>query len=115
MIHRHVVPPGIEPGTQGWIFTPNPLLCQQIQNLKTEVSGITLKEKRKSKAIQRDDWSATKYGLRFAQILETLIKKTEYQAKSSWAAEIEKYKNGGFAGAPQASGTRANLLTLRKR
>lgn len=90
-------------------------LCQQIQNLKTEVSGITLKEKRKSKAIQRDDWSATKYGLRFAQILETLIKKTEYQAKSSWAAEIEKYKNGGFVSAPQASGTRANLLALRKR
>ena len=31
MIHRHVVPPGIEPGTQGWIFTPSPLLYQQIQ------------------------------------------------------------------------------------
>lgn len=60
-------------------------MCQQISNLKTEVSGVSLKEKRKSAHIQRDMWSALKYGLRFAQKLEDELKKTRYQAKSSWA------------------------------
>ena len=26
-----MVPPGIEPGTQGWFFTSSPLLYQQVQ------------------------------------------------------------------------------------
>lgn len=92
------------------------LLCQQIANLKTEVSGLTLKEKRKSQAIQRDLWSALKYALRMAQILESDLKKEKYKAKSSWAELIEKYQNGGATiNAPKVHDARSNLLSLRRR
>lgn len=42
----------------------------QIQNLKLVPSGAGMSEKRISKAIQRDSWSALKYALRLAQKLE---------------------------------------------
>lgn len=92
------------------------LLFQQIGNLKTEVSGLTLKEKRKSQAIQRDIWSAVKYALRMAQILEADLKKEKYKAKSSWKDTIENALHGGspmISG--QAHSTRVDLLSLRVR
>lgn len=88
-------------------------LCQQISNLKAEVSGLTLKETRKSKAIQRDMWSALKYALRMAQILEGLLKKERYVKSSSWSEIFES----GFTDTVQKNpyaGRRA-LLSLRKR
>lgn len=45
-------------------------LCGQIANLIKKVSGTGLSEKRISNSIQRDMWSALKYALRYAQILE---------------------------------------------
>lgn len=67
-------------------------LVQQIQNLREEPSGQGVKEKRISHSIQRDSWSALKYAMRFAQILErsNLAKK---QKKSDWEVELAKYKN----------------------
>lgn len=69
-------------------------LCQQIQNLVIKVSGLTNKEERRSKSIQRDIWSALKYALRFARILEEILVKTRYTKRSSWSDEIAKYQPG---------------------
>lgn len=66
-------------------------LIGQIQNLREEPSGQGIKEKRISQHIQRDSWSALKYSLRFAQILEraNLVQK---QNKSDWDKLLSKYK-----------------------
>lgn len=85
------------------------LLCQQIANLKAEVSGLTYKEKRKSQHIQRDLWSALKYALRLAQLLEKDLAVETYQEESSWAKVFRQ-------GIPNNTTTRKNnLLALRKR
>ena len=67
-------------------------MIEQIQNLKKELSGTQWREKRISKAINRDMWSATKYGLRMAQVLEYKLRKEEAKQKSSWAEAIERAK-----------------------
>ena len=68
-------------------------LVGQIQNLKKVVlpaGGVS--EKRISMRIQRDSWSALKYGLRLAQILErTFLVKQKY--RSDWESELAKYEN----------------------
>lgn len=69
-------------------------LCQQIQNLVLKTSGTTLKEDRKSKSIQRDIWSALKYALRMAALLEQALVKTNYRAKSDWDEYFAPYENG---------------------
>ena len=63
----------------------------QVQNLKTVPSGAGLSEKRLSHRIQRDYWSAAKYGLRVAQILEVqnLVRP---EVKSDWDEALAKYK-----------------------
>lgn len=45
-------------------------MVTQIQNLREVPSGAGISEKRISNRIQRDSWSALKYALRLAQILE---------------------------------------------
>lgn len=90
------------------------LLCQQIGNLQTEVSGMTLKEKRKSKALQRDIWSALKYALRMAQKLESGEKTIKYGAKSSWSEKIQEVKRLISVSGPAITGSRANVLAMRK-
>lgn len=91
------------------------LLCQQIANLCTQTSGMTLKEKRKSKSIQRDIWSALKYALRMAQILEDQLKKAKYKSQSSWSDLIEKAGHEDiFQALPSHKDTRTYLLSLRK-
>ena len=102
-------------------------LCQQIQNLVLKTGGATLKEERKSKSIQRDIWSALKYALRMAKLLEESLIKATYRKKSSWDAELAKFRNAGHGvGVPHNSGTdsniranigemRSKLLSLRRR
>lgn len=68
-------------------------LVGQIQNLKKVASGTTQKEERISKHIQRDIWSALKYALRVAQILEREELAQAVRHKSDWDAELEKYRN----------------------
>lgn len=64
----------------------------QIDNLTKKLSGTNMKEFRISRHIQRDMWSATKYALRFAQILEqkNLIGKRVF--KNAWEQEIAKMR-----------------------
>lgn len=64
-------------------------LVQQIQNLREEASGQGIKEKRISINIQRDSWSALKYALRMAQILEwaNLTKRPE---RDEWKETFKK-------------------------
>lgn len=85
------------------------LMCQQIANLKAEVSGLTYKEKRKSNHIQRDLWSALKYSLRLAQILEQDLAVETYKRESSWASIIANQEH------QQSFQSNNNLLALRKR
>lgn len=88
------------------------LLCQEIANLCTKPSGMTLKEDRKSKFIQRDLWSALKYALRMAQKLEAELATDEYASQSSWGAMIDNYAQ--LVPPPVMTGSRARLLALRK-
>lgn len=69
-------------------------LVQQMQNLREEPSGQGIREKRISQHIQRDSWSALKYAMRMAQILEraNLAKKPQ---KSDWDELLSQYKNAG--------------------
>lgn len=92
-------------------------LVGQIQNLKKVASGTTQKEERISKHIQRDIWSALKYALRVAQILEREELAQAVRHKSDWDAELEKYKNrvpARHAG-DRAGGTqRGRTVTARR-
>lgn len=91
-------------------------LVGQIQNLKQVPSGAGMSERRIVKTIQRDSWSALKYALRFAQILErTYLAKPE--RRSSWAAEIAKYMDGTPAvkGATVVDGYEGNGRMITQR
>lgn len=68
-------------------------LVGQIQNLKLMPSGAGMSEKRISKAIQRDAWSALKYALRLAQKLEKVFLGGE-RRKSDWERKLEEFKKG---------------------
>lgn len=72
-------------------------LAGQIMNLKLVPSGAGMSEKRISKAIQRDSWSAIKYGLRLAQLIEKEELVASIKKKSDWDVELEKYKDGNNA------------------
>lgn len=90
-------------------------LVGQIQNLKKVASGTTQKEERISKHIQRDIWSALKYALRVAQILEREELAQAVRHKSDWDAELAKYKNR--AAAPHraaAVGAGGRTVTARR-
>lgn len=97
-------------------YVQTDLLCQQISNLKTELSGLSFKERRVTKAIQRDIWSALKYALRYCEILERDLVKETYKAKSEWAllAEGMKKQTSNGMSVPR-NDTRSRLLSLRHR
>lgn len=78
-------------------------LVGQIQNLREEPSGQGIKERRISQHIQRDSWSALKYGLRFAQILErTNLQKKPI--KNDWYDLLKSYGNGVMPELPATKG-----------
>lgn len=68
-------------------------LVGQIQNLKKVPAGGTMAERRISKHIQRDSWSALKYGLRLAQRLEYREYKANLHKDNGWGKELERFKN----------------------
>lgn len=75
-------------------------LVGQIQNLKKIITPSGIGERRISNKIQRDSWSALKYALRLAQILERkyLLKKPN---KSDWDDILKQFDNGtGNTGVP---------------
>ena len=75
-----------------------------------------MSEKRISKAIQRDSWSALKYALRLAQIIEReeLLNEINSRKKSDWAEELKKFENGGTVGAGIAGRAMGRTVTERR-
>ena len=65
-------------------------LCGQIANLKKKPSGTGMQEVRISKSIQRDMWSALKYALRLAQILERQHLVDSIQRDNPWYAMFQQ-------------------------
>lgn len=65
-------------------------MCGQIGNLKRKMSGMNWSEVRISKAIQRDMWSALKYALRLAQLLERQNLVDSARIPSEWTAYIQQ-------------------------
>ena len=81
-------------------------LVGQIQNLKLVPSGAGMSEKRISKSIQRDSWSALKYALRFSYRLERKYL-GDKQKKDDWAELLALYeKQEGLSVASTAHGSR---------
>lgn len=80
-------------------------LVGQIQNLKKVPSGAGMAEKRISKSIQRDSWSALKYAMRLAQKLEreNLVKQ---KRKGEWEDEFKKMGAGNIAAEPVGAAIR---------
>lgn len=72
-------------------------LVAQIQNLKKVPNAAGVSEKRISKQIQRDSWSALKYALRFAQILERTELLATIRVKSDWQDLLKDYKDADEA------------------
>lgn len=63
-------------------------MCGQIANLQKKPSGYGFCEKRISTHIQRDMWSAFKYALRFADILERQELIGGKKRESAWSAYL---------------------------
>lgn len=89
-------------------------LSGQIQNLKAVPSGAGISEKRISRAIQRDSWSAIKYGLRLAQKLERELTLREVRKKSDWDVMLEKYKSREKAQNSTAARGAGRIVTQRR-
>lgn len=68
-------------------------LIGQIQNLKGVATSSGISERRISQHIQRDSWSALKYALRLAQILESEMLADRHREKSDWTEELAAFRN----------------------
>ena len=58
------------------------------------VNGFNAREERVSKGINRDMWSALKYALRVAYLLEMQNLLTDGNRKSAWAGELAGIEEG---------------------
>lgn len=88
-------------------------LIGQIQNLREEPSGQGIKEKRISQRIQRDSWSALKYCLRFAQILE----RANLQPKrntSDWSKLLAQFRGKDLIGGMADGAARGRMVVGRR-
>ena len=88
-------------------------LVGQIQNLKKMPSGVGFSEKRISRRIQRDSWSALKYALRLIQKLErqNLMR---VKIKSDWDEVLGEYNGKQQSHIPQNGGYGGRLITARQ-
>ncbi len=90
-------------------------LAGQIQNLKKVPSGTAMREERISKHIQRDIWSALKYALRVAQVLEREELAQAVRHKSDWDEELERYGSRTTGGrTPRMGGGHGRTVTARR-
>ena len=88
-------------------------LVGQIQNLKKVQNASGTGEKRISTKIQRDSWSALKYGLRLAQILERTYL-ADRRKSSVWDEELKKYQ--AMSKAPvQMNTTRTSRIPFERK
>ena len=79
----------------------------QIGNLKKIVSGFSTREERISKSINRDMWSALKYALRVAYLLEAKNLLGDGKKESAWTGEIRKAEKDGYKAIMGAGNTGA--------
>lgn len=82
-------------------------LCGQVTNLQKKLTGMSYAEIRISKALQRDLWSCTKYGLRLAYKLEQTDLLGSIRRDNPW----EKWGQAVMGGASAQS----NTGTIRSR
>lgn len=82
-------------------------LVGQIGNLKKIVSGFSTREERISKSINRDMWSALKYALRVAYLLEAKNLLGDGKKESAWTGEIRKAERDKYAAIFGGSAARA--------
>jgi hypothetical protein len=68
-------------------------LCGQISNLTKKVTGTGLGEQRISARIQRDKWSALKYAMRYAQLLEMRELEGRNKRRSDWDDALDMFRN----------------------
>lgn len=81
-------------------------LCGQITNLIKKVTGTGMGEQRISARIQRDKWSALKYAMRYAQILEMQELEGRNRRPSDWDDELARFAEMGEpAGTVKSRGT----------
>ena len=71
-------------------------MCGQIMNLKKKQSRMSWTEQRISNAIQRDMWSALKYALRFAQLIERKELVESSQKSVDWKPMMKKLTGGSM-------------------
>lgn len=88
-------------------------LIGQIQNLREEPSGAGLKERRISQHIQRDSWSALKYCLRFAQILER-ANLQQKPVQNDWQKLLNRYKGIDLVQGMASAGGGRRTITGRR-
>lgn len=88
-------------------------LVQQIQNLKKVPNAGGVAEKRISKSIQRDSWSALKYALRLAQVLERKYLLKPHK-KSDWDDLLKKYEGGSDNGRKSSQGTSKQRIPFKR-
>lgn len=67
-------------------------MAEQIKNLQIKYTGNNWSEHRINNRIQRDMWSATKYSLRLAQLLERKKLISSTQKKKDWKPLLQKAK-----------------------
>lgn len=84
-------------------------LVYQIQNLREEASGVGIKEKRISNKIQRDSWSALKYALRYAQILE----RSNLQLKKKKSDYADLFSNAEKGMVVAGGGVKSRMVVPR--
>lgn len=87
-------------------------MCGQIMNLKKKQSAMNWSEKRISNSIQRDMWSAFKYALRFAQLLERRNLVESNRRESDWEPAIKKVQQSRM---PAMANYRPRVLQHRGR
>ena len=69
-------------------------LIGQIGNLRKVVSGFNTREERISHSINRDMWSALKYALRVASMLERNNLLIDPNRRTAWTGELQKIEEG---------------------
>jgi len=102
-----------EPDQDGLIARPYQKtreLVGQIGNLKKVVSGFNTREERISKSINRDMWSALKYALRVANLLERRNLLSDANKPSSWGKELQRIEEDGFAPITGVAGKRVTPM-----
>lgn len=90
-------------------------LVGQIQNLKKVVTPSGISERRISMKIQRDSWSALKYALRLAQIMERTYLLKKHQT-SDWDEMLAQFQGDGTGyGRSRSTGSKNARIQIERK